>query len=331
MKTLRFIGMALFAVLMCVNFASCSNDENEVPKTGEEIIVSFGLKGEINVSESPLGRAETAPELETNPDLYGIQIYSCPVSSSTYEPYAYGLFDDVSSLNISLIKGYKYKVSVLLIKDGKTKINLNSVNGRYDYPFDLAVGESFTFSTIKKIDSDSSISLNGGGTYLHAPVEKYYGETTDFIPSDDNNSIDIYMKKMFYAINFIAENLTEGKLSILAGAFKERIEIISPENTFYRLFSIKTPSWAYTSDDSTEKLTLDFIWTKTDGADIPLGNLEIAVKRNKLYTITIKVAHQNSTSGLNFTIENEEMTNGENITFENGEIVDTNIGTETEG
>ena len=38
MKTLRFIGMALFAVLMCVNFASCSsdddlNEENDNKKT----------------------------------------------------------------------------------------------------------------------------------------------------------------------------------------------------------------------------------------------------------------------------------------------------------
>ena len=30
MKTLRMIGMALFAVLMCVNFASCSNDTEEI-------------------------------------------------------------------------------------------------------------------------------------------------------------------------------------------------------------------------------------------------------------------------------------------------------------
>lgn len=35
MKTFRFIGMALFAVLMCVNFASCSDsDEDEFELTG---------------------------------------------------------------------------------------------------------------------------------------------------------------------------------------------------------------------------------------------------------------------------------------------------------
>lgn len=29
MKTLRYIGIAIFAVVMCVNFAACSSDDNE--------------------------------------------------------------------------------------------------------------------------------------------------------------------------------------------------------------------------------------------------------------------------------------------------------------
>lgn len=29
MKTFRFIGMALLAIVMCVNFASCSDDDEE--------------------------------------------------------------------------------------------------------------------------------------------------------------------------------------------------------------------------------------------------------------------------------------------------------------
>ena len=29
MKTLRFIGMALIAVIMCVNFVACSDDDEE--------------------------------------------------------------------------------------------------------------------------------------------------------------------------------------------------------------------------------------------------------------------------------------------------------------
>lgn len=40
MKTLRMFGMALFAVLMCLNFASCSSDdEEEEAKNYAELII----------------------------------------------------------------------------------------------------------------------------------------------------------------------------------------------------------------------------------------------------------------------------------------------------
>lgn len=37
MRTLRMIGMALFAVLMCVNFTSCSSDDDYIEEKEEEI------------------------------------------------------------------------------------------------------------------------------------------------------------------------------------------------------------------------------------------------------------------------------------------------------
>ena len=51
MKTLRFIGMALFAVLMCVNFTSCSNDQN-TPTTEEQefYTVQIGMGGELDIT-----------------------------------------------------------------------------------------------------------------------------------------------------------------------------------------------------------------------------------------------------------------------------------------
>ena len=40
MKTLRMFGMALLAILMCVNFASCSSDDDEEDaKTYAELII----------------------------------------------------------------------------------------------------------------------------------------------------------------------------------------------------------------------------------------------------------------------------------------------------
>ena len=44
MKTLRFIGMVLFAVLMCVNFASCSSDDDPTEEKEEGGVVVSGKK-----------------------------------------------------------------------------------------------------------------------------------------------------------------------------------------------------------------------------------------------------------------------------------------------
>ena len=44
MKTFRFIGMALFAVLMCVNFASCSSDDDPTEEKEEGGVVVSGKK-----------------------------------------------------------------------------------------------------------------------------------------------------------------------------------------------------------------------------------------------------------------------------------------------
>ena len=46
MKTFRFIGMALLAIVMCVNFASCSDDEEE---QGETYIVSIYNRLLLNI------------------------------------------------------------------------------------------------------------------------------------------------------------------------------------------------------------------------------------------------------------------------------------------
>ena len=59
MKTFRFIGMAIFAVLMCVNFASCGGSDDELEndkinlvgtawsQNGDDDIFSFNSNGEL--------------------------------------------------------------------------------------------------------------------------------------------------------------------------------------------------------------------------------------------------------------------------------------------
>ena len=66
MKTFRFIGMALLAIVMCVNFASCSDDEEEQGETysieGTWLLQSS--KGYIENSNDKNTWDESYPDLQ---------------------------------------------------------------------------------------------------------------------------------------------------------------------------------------------------------------------------------------------------------------------------
>ena len=52
MRTFRLIGMALLAVVMCVNFASCSDDEDE-NNDGGTVVSGKLLRCLLYTSPSP--------------------------------------------------------------------------------------------------------------------------------------------------------------------------------------------------------------------------------------------------------------------------------------
>ena len=327
MKTLRLIGMALFAVLMCVNFASCSNDDSVEPNNSQnpkEYMVSLGFSGEINVSESPLSRAET----EENNDLYGFVIYSCPnVEGQTkYTKYAYGLFDDVSSVNIKLLDGYKYKFTSTMIVNGKKIVPI--VGDEYKWPFLMRLTNSFTYSSASNLIHCEGGQIGNPG-YYRAEADRYYGKLIDFIPSDENNAAVLYMKRIVFGAKFIAENLNEGQLTI--SMEDAPIVCLTPEiSTSDKIYTLSGVEKAFDTDDYFEEIPTVINWKKADGVIVPLGEHKINFKRNKLTTITIKVADITSDNNVSVELEDEEMGEGDDITIENGKIVDTNIGTETE-
>lgn len=327
MKTVRMIGLALFAILLCVNFSSCSSNDDvepDAPQKPKEYIVSLGFTGEISISESPLSRA-------SGNDLYGIQVYSCPNvdGATTYTKYAYGLFDDTSEMTIKLLEGYKYKFIATMVADGKNKISHATETDIYLAPFKIngstseytKITNSFKITNIEYfygLDSGSTGSQLGHA----AGFERYYG-SCDYIV-DDSKSVSIDMKKAVFGAKFIAEGLTEGVLTVKMYRTRD-ILITHPEASYENIFTFDKLS---STDNYSEKINTVISWTKTDGVVVPLGTHDITFKRNVLTTVTIKVADATTENGIGFELETTEM-GTEDITIENGEIVDTNVTPET--
>ena len=334
MKALRFLSL----LLTMMTLWSCSSNEEvitpEVEELAKEYMVSIGFKGEITFSEAPLSRA-------SGNDLYGIQVYSCGATDeeNNYKEYAYGLFDDLETMNIKLIEGYKYKFISTMIVNGKNIIF--NVDGLYSSPFgyltDPLLNNSFTYSNDETLTGSTEVgNIKYGYSSLtnnfqgHRPnIDRYYGEYTDYVPAENGN-VSINMKRTVYGLKVTANNLTEGTLSI-AMAEAPVVTIAHPDTEVEDIFTFRYVSKAYSTEDYSETIATTFTWNRTDGVAIPLGTHDIAFKRNKQTIVTVEINDASVQNALSLSLESETMGEGNTYTVEDNTITNTTITPGTNG
>ena len=326
MKTLRMIGMALFAVLMCVNFASCSNEEVTPDDPNQEKYITVGLDcvGEyLDIKDSPLSRA-------AGDDKYIIQVYSVD-ESGKQTPYANGRFaKSLDEVIVKLLHGGKYKFKVAIVVEG--------VNGSYGE----SIGTDFIYS-----DADTYF-------YDYNPTkEVFYGELDNYtaIEGDD---VEISTKRVSYAAKFIAEGLDEGTIEIIVSNMKitnkKRYSVsLTPEfpesDKIYSFFNTYdawkgiynrtgedpetgSPIYEYLNYSSVK--TLNINWNKTEDDIIPLGNYDVTFKRNVRTTIRIKVENPSYSNGITITREDVAISDDENeYNIEGGKITEIPVNSES--
>lgn len=318
-------------------FSSCSKDEIGNPnEENDYYIVQLGWSGDIlDIFEEPLTRA-------SGNDLYGIQVYSCPdvEGSTTYIPYAYGLFDDIDGITIKLLAGYKYKFESTMIVDGKNKLYSSPSNSNsFNSPFDVgnlptAITNCFNFSsTTNMYPSRSFIQLKGGGIFHIPNVERYYGVTAGYKPSE-NSKVDIDMKRVSFGAKFVAQ----GKFKQEGGEIKIQIPdapvayiTYSAENNEHKyedIYSFKDVVGAYNAakdNDYVVEMEVNLSWTKANGVTVPFGDYKVKFRRNKKTVINIKVDDKSSENGMGLILETTEITYGDEYTIDPGGSSDTDV------
>lgn len=169
MKTFRFIGMALFAVLMCVNFASCSSsddDPTEEPEEGggvsdkkltkivgkQESSTSFMTYAFSYDSESRLIKAtesyesDNKKEVETFQFIWGDDIIKVIENENTSNSYTFTLKNGLikSSDNgqtftynnsNKFIRGESEHDTTTAIWDGDKLVSISEYNDEWDVTF----------------------------------------------------------------------------------------------------------------------------------------------------------------------------------------------------
>ncbi len=212
----------------------------ENPEGGDMVLVNLNLIGEVSVDETPLTKAITSD------DLIGIQVYQ----GSEY--YAYGLFDDVSKMNIYLHSGETYKFVCTVVKNGKNIVysgqgngdvpsyitsdigTYGLENGGYGLPFlvfnqryksygrwyrsysGMALNNAFIYDNIKCFDclQYGSITVNNSSTNQKYPqAERFYGEVSGFT-AVGNGSLSLPLKRVGFGLTLSVSGITDGNVDV---------------------------------------------------------------------------------------------------------------------
>ena len=208
----------------------------------------------------------------------------------------------------------------------------------------LGKGGTHNFKVEKNttIYGDRTYSWRSSNTgYKQYPeTDRYYGETTDYVPTE-GGVVSIEMKRCGFGMKLNVTGVTDGALSVF-------FDDDSESSTYYSSAYILVDD--ITSDYSAEELIYTFediyqcwsdamlsntyykdmymhiIWERGNGVMQTLETQQVSFKRNVLTTININLNGASDENGFNLDIESGEMTD-ENADFEfdAGDMEDTPV------
>ena len=324
MKKVTIFKSAILALLACVGIAACDKNSDVVPDEPETYTVNLGWAGEIlDVSYEPMTRAATN-------DLYGIQVYSLPKTSSStnWNRYAYGLFDDPNNITITLAGGYKYRFVASMIKDGKNRL-LKGYEGTYSLPFCVTLDNKFLYETNEEyimLIGEGTTTLSDNETYWRPNLERFYGRLSDYIPGESNTNAKIEMKRTSFGAKFVAGGklAVDGKLEIqIDGAPKMELALTDGADEISDNFTFNYVFTAWDTDDYTENIPVNFKWIRADGTEAPLGTHTITFKRNVTTVVKFNIDKDGNEESIGIEIDESEtgaMPDGDEVIITNGQM-----------
>ena len=218
--------MSVLALLVCI---SCSNTDEGLQEEQPEACYDVDL--ELTDFDFDVSVETRAASTKT---IYGINVYYDKEKDGVQDDfYAYGLFDTTSSMNITLIGGYKYRFVCSVVRDADDWLyygpyGSNNFSG-YAKPFQLSSSNSTAVQNKFLIGSSASGYLSGLGSgnaviqssnsngYAdsgrYPSLERYYGEYADYEPVP-NDKVIIPVKKTFFGNKLIVNGVSGGTVSV---------------------------------------------------------------------------------------------------------------------
>lgn len=302
---------------------SCSKEDSGTPTpSAEAYTISFSIGGEIDVTTEPLSRAEAST------DAYAMNVYYDKEGDGVQNDiYAYGLFDNVADMSITLLSNHKYKIYCTLIKDAKNTIYygqaFNNAYSGYCYPFQTSASNSTLISNSFIIGTSTYFTgLGSSQTHLasvgspsttnystYSPnINRFYGITSDYVPVP-NGTIDIYLKRAVFGAKFVVSGVKEGTFTVRAGDFYS-YTYSKDDAGAERIYTFPDVAGVY-ANDLPHVATIQMNYDSNRGVLWDLSQSQnVQFKRNVMTTVNIVL--NPDLSGASLAITEEEL-NEENL------------------
>lgn len=329
MKQLSFMGTCLVTLLMI----SCSNgaDDFEAPQpeqlktVAETVDVSLGFSGDITISESPLTRSDSKKK------IYGVNVYYRVGDSGTYQHYAYGLFDNVADMRISLISKYNYMFECTIVQDDVDELYVDN-EGNYGSPF-WNYGSSYLLTTkldnkfivstttddhLTEIKYGQSTVKNGESstTKSYPRTIRQYGELAGYKPTEGETPI-INMKRTVFGAKFVITPPADGSLQVSVNdLLNTTVKADDSEFNQEAIYSFNNvyKCWQQ-QEDMTQTFDLKLTWNRANGATQTYSKM-LTMKRNVMTTVNISASGSAGDSSVGVNEENAAMSNATvNVSF----------------
>ena len=336
----RYFAFLFSALAIVGTGMSCQTERPSVPE-GEKYTVSLNIDGDfdLSVDQNPLTKA-------TPVDAYGINVYYDKEGDGvTDNIYAYGLFDNVPDMTITLLSNHKYKVCCTLIKDAKNKLYFgqafNNTYSGYCYPFQTNSSGSTLLGNRFIIGTGTYLSgMKSGNAHLitttspstdnatkNASVNRFYGETDQYVPIP-NGTIDVYLKRVVFGAKFVISGVREGSLRVTCGDFYDRTYTKDDAGT-EQIYSF-TDTYTCWQKETPMVVNISFTYTSARGSIWNITQTrEVNFKRNVMTTVNITLTPDLSGGLFDLTEEAMDADNIINMGINTDGLIDTGVNPES--
>lgn len=314
---------SLYLLALAIMLTSCDKEKVIIPINEETVTLGFNIKADLDIIEMPLEKTTRA---DRTAKTYAVQVYEYSSNTNSLLPYAYGIFDDVSKMSITMTKSKTYKIYIGLFLDffDKYKFGYNeastyytSSNNEFIYSQEwifrhwwtnLSTGfDNFYLNSDSKEASQSMIECDS------------YCGIIDKFNAADNNVIEAQLTRSAFGVQINVSGMTEGKLvwegrAITPGNLCNTSHVVCsieyPETKYEQLFTIAQFLRSMTSEDN--YIEFDLYYYNSSNTKQILNEKSLTIHRNKKTVVNITLQSASS-SEVNrpFSISTSQDTMGE--------------------